>query len=76
MSHLSDTREIRGSLKTFKKSNSFSLSATDIFHLKRVQTQSNSDFLSIPVDLQVALSFNGLKNYKLRADHKAIPKYL
>lgn len=55
MSHLSNTRGIIRIFENLLKSNSSSLSATDIFHLKRVQTQSNSDFLSIPVDLQAGL---------------------
>lgn len=66
MSHLTDTGGIMRIFENpFLKNNSASLSATDIFHLKRVQTQSNSDSLSIPVDLQAGLSFNGLRTTNL-----------
>ena len=60
--------------KPFKNVTS-SLSSTDIFHLKRVQTQSKSDFLSIPVDLQAGLSFNGLRTTNLGQIMKWYPKF-
>lgn len=65
MSNLTDSRGIMRIFENPFKNNSVSLSATDIFHLKRVQTQSNSDSLSIPVDLQAGLAFNGLRMTKL-----------